>query len=150
MKKKKEMLTIKFITETILYILKIRLFIFFDFISEFGKQPGISNVQGGLVTVRRGDGALVSNAFYTLFISLHQHVTNRRWQEALSLCRIAQVCEDQILRIYKSISVFLESRYPMIIIIVIIFCKFYYLFIYLFRMKHCGLVWQSWLRMLRN
>ncbi|XP_046470778.1 intraflagellar transport protein 80 homolog isoform X2 [Neodiprion pinetum] len=58
--------------------------------SEFGKQPDIVCVQGGLVTVRRGDGALVTSAFYTFFTSLHQHIINNRWQDALSLCRIAQ------------------------------------------------------------
>ena len=40
--------------------------------------------------VRRGDGALVASSFYTFFISLHQHILNKRWKEALSLCRIAQ------------------------------------------------------------
>ncbi|XP_015608210.1 intraflagellar transport protein 80 homolog [Cephus cinctus] len=58
--------------------------------SEYGKQPSIASVQNGLVTVRRGDGALVSTSFYTFFTSLHQHVINNRWNEALSLCRIAQ------------------------------------------------------------
>lgn len=48
------------------------------------------SVQNGLVTVRRGDGALVATAFYTFFTSLHKHITSEKWQEALSLCRIAQ------------------------------------------------------------
>ena len=43
-----------------------------------------------MVTVRRGDGALVATSFYTFFTSLHKHVINNKWQEALSLCRIAQ------------------------------------------------------------
>ncbi|XP_063974091.1 intraflagellar transport protein 80 homolog [Diachasmimorpha longicaudata] len=58
--------------------------------SEFGKQPSIVSVQNGMVTVRRGDGALVATAFYTFFTSLHKHITRDKWQEALSLCRIAQ------------------------------------------------------------
>ncbi|XP_076755715.1 intraflagellar transport protein Oseg5 [Xylocopa sonorina] len=58
--------------------------------SEFGKQPSIANVYNGMVMVRRGDGALVSSSFYTFFISLHQHISNKKWKEALSLCRIAQ------------------------------------------------------------
>ncbi|XP_033323231.1 intraflagellar transport protein Oseg5 isoform X1 [Megalopta genalis] len=58
--------------------------------SEFGKQPSISSVYNGMVMVRRGDGALVASSFYTFFISLHQHILNKRWKEALSLCRIAQ------------------------------------------------------------
>ncbi|KAG7208843.1 hypothetical protein KM043_015029 [Ampulex compressa] len=58
--------------------------------SEFGKQPSIANVYNGMVIVRRGDGALVASSFYTFCISLHQHVLNKRWNEALSLCRIAQ------------------------------------------------------------
>lgn len=45
----------------------------------------------GMVMVRRGDGALVASTFYTFFISLHQHILSKRWKEALSLCRIAQV-----------------------------------------------------------
>ncbi|XP_029033851.1 intraflagellar transport protein 80 homolog isoform X2 [Osmia bicornis bicornis] len=58
--------------------------------SEFGKQPSIANVYNGMVMVRRGDGALVASSFYTFFISLQQHILNKRWKEALSLCRIAQ------------------------------------------------------------
>ncbi|XP_043253953.1 intraflagellar transport protein 80 homolog [Colletes gigas] len=58
--------------------------------SEFGKQPSIVNVYNGMVMIRRGDGALVASTFYTFFISLHQHILNKRWKEALSLCRIAQ------------------------------------------------------------
>ncbi|XP_076675332.1 intraflagellar transport protein Oseg5 isoform X3 [Andrena cerasifolii] len=58
--------------------------------SEFGKQPSIASVYNGMVMVRRGDGALVASSFYTFFISLHQHILNKRWKEALSLCRIAQ------------------------------------------------------------
>lgn len=41
--------------------------------------------------IRRGDGALVASSFYTFFISLYQHILNKKWKEALSLCRIAQV-----------------------------------------------------------
>ncbi|OAD57910.1 Intraflagellar transport protein 80 like protein [Eufriesea mexicana] len=58
--------------------------------SEFGKQPSIAKVYNGIVMIRRGDGALVASSFYTFFISLHQHILNKRWKEALSLCRIAQ------------------------------------------------------------
>ncbi|XP_060811530.1 intraflagellar transport protein 80 homolog isoform X3 [Bombus pascuorum] len=58
--------------------------------SEFGKQPSVANVYNGMVMIRRGDGALVASSFYTFFISLHQHILNKRWKEALSLCRIAQ------------------------------------------------------------
>ncbi|CAK9811983.1 Intraflagellar transport protein 80 homolog [Anthophora quadrimaculata] len=58
--------------------------------SEFGKQPSIANVYNGMVMIRRGDGALVASSFYTFFISLHQHILNKRWKEAVSLCRIAQ------------------------------------------------------------
>ncbi|XP_012262749.2 intraflagellar transport protein 80 homolog [Athalia rosae] len=58
--------------------------------SEFGKQPSIASVHEGLITVRRGDGALVTSAYYTFFIGLHQHVMNNKWKDALSLCRIAQ------------------------------------------------------------
>ncbi|XP_054006433.1 intraflagellar transport protein 80 homolog isoform X2 [Hylaeus anthracinus] len=58
--------------------------------SEFGRQPSIANVYNGMVMIRRGDGALVASTFYTFFISLHQHILNKRWKEALSLCRIAQ------------------------------------------------------------
>ncbi|XP_043511974.1 intraflagellar transport protein 80 homolog isoform X3 [Frieseomelitta varia] len=58
--------------------------------SEFGKQPSIANVYNGMVMIRRGDGALVASSFYTFFISLHQHILNKRWKEALSLCRVAQ------------------------------------------------------------
>ncbi|KAK0160104.1 hypothetical protein PV328_007545 [Microctonus aethiopoides] len=58
--------------------------------SEFGKQPSIVSVQNGMVTVRRGDGALISVSFYTFFTTLHQHIMNNKWQDALSLCRIAQ------------------------------------------------------------
>lgn len=43
-----------------------------------------------MVTVRRGDGALISVSFYTFFTTLHQHIMNNKWQDALSLCRIAQ------------------------------------------------------------
>ena len=46
--------------------------------------------------VRRGDGALVASSFYTFFISLQQHILNKRWKEALSLCRIAQVINSFI------------------------------------------------------
>ncbi|XP_017875268.1 intraflagellar transport protein 80 homolog isoform X2 [Ceratina calcarata] len=58
--------------------------------SEFGKQPSIASVHNGMVMIRRGDGALVASSFYTFFISLHQHISNKRWKEALFLCRIAQ------------------------------------------------------------
>ncbi|XP_043275719.1 intraflagellar transport protein 80 homolog [Venturia canescens] len=58
--------------------------------SEFGKQPNIVSVRNGMVTVRRGDGALVVNSFYTFFTTLHKHVMSNKWQDALSLCRIAQ------------------------------------------------------------
>ncbi|XP_012280148.1 intraflagellar transport protein 80 homolog [Orussus abietinus] len=58
--------------------------------SEFGKQPSVISVYNGMVTVRRGDGALVVSSFYTFFTSLHQHIINNRWKEALSVCRIAQ------------------------------------------------------------
>ncbi|PBC33240.1 Intraflagellar transport protein [Apis cerana cerana] len=58
--------------------------------SEFGKQPSIANVYNGIVMIRRGDGALVASSFYTFFISLYQHILNKKWKEALSLCRIAQ------------------------------------------------------------
>lgn len=59
--------------------------------SEFGKHPTIVRVSNGQVTVRRGDGALVVSSFYTFFTSLHQHILNGRWEEAVSLCRIVQV-----------------------------------------------------------
>ncbi|XP_033228073.1 intraflagellar transport protein 80 homolog [Belonocnema kinseyi] len=58
--------------------------------SEYGKQPSIVRVQNGMVTVRRGDGALVVSSFYTFFTSLYRHILQNRWSEALSLCRIAQ------------------------------------------------------------
>ncbi|XP_016838578.1 intraflagellar transport protein 80 homolog [Nasonia vitripennis] len=58
--------------------------------SEFGKHPSIVRVSNGLVTVRRGDGALVVSSFYTFFTSLHHHILDGRWEEAVSLCRIVQ------------------------------------------------------------
>lgn len=58
--------------------------------SEYGKQPSIVRVQNGMVTVRRGDGALVVSSFYTFFTNLHRHILQNRWSEGLSLCRIAQ------------------------------------------------------------
>lgn len=58
--------------------------------SEFGKQPSIVNVKNGIVTVRRGDGALIAVSFYTFFTTLHHHIMNNKWQDALSLCRITQ------------------------------------------------------------
>ncbi|CAG5078654.1 Similar to Ift80: Intraflagellar transport protein 80 homolog (Rattus norvegicus) [Cotesia congregata] len=58
--------------------------------NEFGKQPSIVNVKNGIVTVRRGDGALIAVSFYTFFTTLHHHVMNNKWQDALSLCRITQ------------------------------------------------------------
>ena len=72
----------------------------FDIISEYGKQPSIVKVQNGMVTVRRGDGALVVSSFYTFFTSLHRHILQNRWSEALSLCRIAQVCNNYYLKIH--------------------------------------------------
>ncbi|XP_034936884.1 intraflagellar transport protein 80 homolog isoform X2 [Chelonus insularis] len=59
-------------------------------INEFGKQPHIVNVKNGTVTIRRGDGALMLISFYTFFTTLHQYIMDSKWQEALSLCRIAQ------------------------------------------------------------
>lgn len=44
-----------------------------------------------MITVRRGDGALVAVSLYTFFTTLHQHVLNDNWQDGLALCRIAQV-----------------------------------------------------------
>lgn len=67
------------------------LILLFLFLSEYGKQPSIVRVQNGMVTVRRGDGALVVSSFYTFFTNLHRHILQNRWSEGLSLCRIAQV-----------------------------------------------------------
>ncbi|XP_011686372.1 PREDICTED: intraflagellar transport protein 80 homolog [Wasmannia auropunctata] len=58
--------------------------------SEFGKQPNIVSVRNGMVMVRRGDGAIVASSFYNLFTSFHEHISNKKLKEALSLCRIAQ------------------------------------------------------------
>ncbi|KYQ50045.1 Intraflagellar transport protein 80 like protein, partial [Trachymyrmex zeteki] len=57
---------------------------------EFGKQPNIVSVRNGMVMVRRGDGAIVASSFYNLFTSFHEHISNNKLKEALSLCRIAQ------------------------------------------------------------
>ncbi|XP_029167125.1 intraflagellar transport protein 80 homolog [Nylanderia fulva] len=43
-----------------------------------------------MVMVRRGDGAIVANSFYTLFINLYDHISNKRLKEALSICRLAE------------------------------------------------------------
>lgn len=72
--------------------------------SEFGKQPTIANVYNGIVMIRRGDGALVASSFYTFFISLHQHILNKKWKEALSLCRVAQVINIHL--VFSSINSF--------------------------------------------
>ncbi|XP_058808825.1 intraflagellar transport protein 80 homolog isoform X13 [Phymastichus coffea] len=58
--------------------------------SEFGKQPAIVSVSNGLVTVRRGDGALVVSSFYAFVGTLHRHILNGQWDEAVSVCRIVQ------------------------------------------------------------
>ncbi|KAG8035853.1 hypothetical protein G9C98_002979 [Cotesia typhae] len=58
--------------------------------NEFGKQPSIVNIKNGIVTVRRGDGALIAISFYTFFTTLHHHIMNNKWQDALSLCRITK------------------------------------------------------------
>jgi len=44
-----------------------------------------------MVMVRRGDGAIVASSFYNLFTSFHEHISNKKLKEALSLCRTAQV-----------------------------------------------------------
>ncbi|XP_058808823.1 uncharacterized protein LOC131674265 isoform X11 [Phymastichus coffea] len=61
-----------------------------SFHSEFGKQPAIVSVSNGLVTVRRGDGALVVSSFYAFVGTLHRHILNGQWDEAVSVCRIVQ------------------------------------------------------------
>jgi len=54
------------------------------------------SVRNGMVIVRRGDGAIVASSFYNLFTSFHEHISNKKLKEALSLCRVAQVILDII------------------------------------------------------
>lgn len=59
--------------------------------SEFGKHPTVLNVYNGIVTVRRGDGALVNSYVDIFFTKLYKNVLNTKWKEAVSLCRRAEV-----------------------------------------------------------
>lgn len=102
---------------------------FVNAFSEFGKQPSVANVYNGMVMIRRGDGALVASSFYTFFISLHQHILNKRWKEALSLCRIAQVIN--IYSLLSNTSKFLDTKI-------------------MNRMKYYGLAWLLWQLTIKN
>lgn len=69
------------------------------------------SVRNGMVMVRRGDGAIVASAFYNLFTSFHEHISNKRLKEALSLCRIAQVIFKFIPSLYINFIIRFRSNY---------------------------------------
>ncbi|KAF0030370.1 hypothetical protein F2P81_017101 [Scophthalmus maximus] len=58
--------------------------------SEFSRAPHILSYVGTKVTLRQGDGSLVSSSVPPYPALLHEYSTSARWEDALRLCRFAK------------------------------------------------------------
>lgn len=60
-------------------------------ISEFGKSGVVDQFVDSLVTVRRGDGSLVTSTVSAYPALLHTYVQAKKWDDALKLARFVKV-----------------------------------------------------------
>ena len=58
--------------------------------TEFGKYPVITNFENNSVSVRKGDGSLVTTGVSPYPAILHGYVTSQHWEDATKLCRFVK------------------------------------------------------------
>lgn len=61
------------------------------FCSDLGRTPQILSFVGTTVTLRRRDGSLVPSSVPHYPTMLHEYSTSARWEDAVQLCRLANV-----------------------------------------------------------
>lgn len=61
------------------------------FCSDVGRTPQILSFVGTTVTLRRRDGSLVPSSVPHYPTMLHEYSTSARWEDAVQLCRFANV-----------------------------------------------------------
>ena len=59
--------------------------------AEFGKYPVITSFENNSVSVRKGDGSLVTTGVSPYPAILHGYVTSQHWDDATKLCRFVKV-----------------------------------------------------------
>ena len=59
--------------------------------TEFGKYPVITSFENNSVSVRKGDGSLVTTGVSPYPAILHGYVTSQHWDDATKLCRFVKV-----------------------------------------------------------